>query len=301
MHNLSENFNKISMIVNEILKNTLNKDGNTIKPGPKPKFSDCDLISLALTSEALEIDSENNLFEILNNKYQNQFPNLIHRTQFNRRRKSLFPFINQVREGLVFYIEPENTRNIVDSMPMPICKFVRAKRIKICKEDYNTSPEYSYCASQKLSYYGYKLHAVCSARFTIKHFDLSKANHHDINYIQDIRDVFPNTELLGDLGYLSHDLQMELFESQNIRLITPMRRNQKGYVPQKIEYRVERKRIETIFSQLVDFLKINRIYSKSFTGLAVRTLTKITTFTLLQYINILNGRPQNHVKHALCY
>ncbi|MBC8401462.1 MAG: IS982 family transposase, partial [Candidatus Marinimicrobia bacterium] len=45
---------------------------------------------------------------------------------------------------------------------------------------------------------------------------------------------------------------------------------------------------------------IRRNYAKTFIGFATRILSKITAFTLLQYINkFITGRPLNHVKHAL--
>jgi len=34
-------------------------------------------------------------------------------------------------------------------------------------------------------------------------------------------------------------------------------------------------------------------------GLSIRLLTKITGVTLLQYLNLQNNKPLNHLKHAL--
>ena len=45
---------------------------------------------------------------------------------------------------------------ILDSMPLEICKLSRSGRSKICKEDFETSPNKGYCATQQLNYYGYK-------------------------------------------------------------------------------------------------------------------------------------------------
>jgi len=78
-----------------------------------------------------------------------------------------------------------------------------------------------------------------------------------------------------------------------------MRTNQKDYQKQPFIFRKVRKRIETIFSQFVDQFLIRRNYAKTFLGLSTRILAKITTFTLLQFINHLNNKPLNHVKHAL--
>jgi len=301
MHNLSENFSKISMIVNQILAKDLNSEGNIPKPGRNPKYSDAKVISLALTAEVSEVDSEYRFFINLSENYRSIFPDLIHRTQFNRRRKALFYWINTVREKLVNIMEPQSNRHIVDSMPLAICKFSRAKRLKICQEEPISAPAYGFCAAQNIHYFGYKFHAVCSVSGVVKNFDLSKANHHDIKYLEDIRELFPGTELLGDLGYRSGPLQLELFEVNDIELITPMRSNEKNYQPQNPLNRRQRKRIETMFSQFIDFLNLTKNYAKSFVGLAARILTKITSFTILQYFNILNGRPLNHVKHAIYF
>ncbi|MHB2149545.1 hypothetical protein ACX8XP_10845 [Calditrichota bacterium LG25] len=63
MDNLKENFNMVLSIVKQNLSNILNKYGNIKRPGPKPKFSDAEIISLSLISEILMIDSENYLFK----------------------------------------------------------------------------------------------------------------------------------------------------------------------------------------------------------------------------------------------
>ena len=65
---------------------------------------------------------------------------------------------------------------IVDSMPLEVTKLSRSYRISICKETFYTSPDRGYCASQKMHYYGYKLHAVCSVDGVIKSADISKAS-----------------------------------------------------------------------------------------------------------------------------
>ncbi len=57
--------------------------------------------------------------------------------------------------------------------------------------------------------------------------------------------------LLGDRGYLSESIQLDLFQSENIKLETPKRMNQKNYKPQAYVFRKSTKRIETLFSQLL--------------------------------------------------
>lgn len=94
----------------------------------------------------------------------------------------------------------------------------RAARSTICKEDMNSSPNHGYCASQKMSFYGYKLHSVCSSAGVFKSFDLTPANVHDIHYLNDVKEQLKSCYLIGDKGYLSHSIQLDLFETREIRL-----------------------------------------------------------------------------------
>lgn len=298
MHNLKEKFDRVFPIIQTLIKNDVNEAGNIPKPGPKPKFSDLEIITLSLISDSLLIDSEHYLFKKLHG--ESVFPHLIERSVYNKRKRSLFPLISKVRKALVEKLVSYEDTFVLDSMPVEICKFARAKRIKICKEYEQTSPAFGYCAAQQQTYYGYKLHGVCTLGGVITDFDLSKANMSDIHYLNDIRDQYHNCTLLGDKGYLNNELQTELFEENRLLLITPMRSNQKQFKKLPAVYRKVRKRIETIFSQLCDQFMIRRNYAKTFIGLATRVLSKITAFTLLQYINkFITNRPLNHVKHAL--
>jgi len=91
--------------------------------------------------------------------------------------------------------------------------------------------------------------------------------------------------LLGDKGYLSQTIQLDLFNEVNIELETPKRKNQKDYKPQFYQFKKYRKRIETLFSQLCDQFMIRRNYAKTFEGFKTRILAKITTLTTIQYLN----------------
>ncbi|MCB0263177.1 MAG: hypothetical protein KDH98_08505 [Calditrichaeota bacterium] len=72
-------------------------------------------------------------------------------------------------------------------MPLPICQFARAKRTRICKESYESAPDFGFCAAQQTTYFGYKLHSICSIDGVVSSFDLSPASVTDIHYLQDIR------------------------------------------------------------------------------------------------------------------
>ena len=300
MNNLRSKFDIILGIVKQSLKNVIDVDGNLPKRGKKPNFSDTEVIALSLLSECLMYDSENYFFVMLHNNYKNDFPNLPERSWYNRRRRNLSTLKEMVGQYLVgALVEGEDTF-IVDSMPIAICRFSRARRSRICSKDYLTAPSYGYCAAQNSTYFGYKIHGVSTVTGVITSFDISKAKVHDIEYLKDIKEFYSDCLLLGDRAYLSEPLQLELFEDHKVLLKTPMRANQKNYQKQPAVFRRMRKRIETVFSQFCDQFKIQNNLAKTFQGLATRILAKITGFTLLQYLNKYEYDNQlNHVKHAL--
>ena len=170
-------------------------------------------------------------------------------------------------------------------MPLEICKIALINRSKICKEQEYSAPNRGFCASQQISFYGYKLHAVCSLNGVFQSIDISPASVHDIHFLKDVKTQMSDCLLLGDKGYLSQNIQIDLFNEVNIRLETPKRSNQKDYKPQFYQYKKYRKRIETLFSQLCDQFMIRRNYAKSFDGFKTRILAKITALTVVQYIN----------------
>jgi len=262
--------------------------------GRKSKMSDLEVIALSLTAEFMSIDSENSLFKQLTS---NQIPHLIERSQFNKRRRKLFIFSEKVRTKLASQFLEFEDYFIVDSMPLEICKLSRHKRIKICKEEFETAPAKGFCASQQMYFYGYKLHRVCSLSGVFQSLDITKANVHDIQFLKNNKQLMTDCVILGDRGYLSATVQLDLFQSANITLETPMRTNQIGFKKQPYIFRKSRKRIETLFSQLCDQFMIRRNYAKTFEGFKTRILAKITALTLVQFINkFIFDRPINNIK-----
>ena len=277
MHNFEANYNKIL----ETLQLNIKKS-NFIIQKRKPKLSDIELIAIGLTAEYMSIDSEHQLFRELSLTH---FNGLIDRTVYNRRKRGLMNYIEEIRVILSEKFNQFEDYFIVDSMPLEACKLSRSSRSKICKESFYSSPDRGFCASQQLYFYGYKLHAVCSVQGVFKSVDISKASVHDIHYLKDIKHHLSDCVLLGDRGYLSKEQQLDLFETAKIRLETPMRINQDNYKKQPYIFRRSRKRIETLFSQLCDQFMIRRNYAKSFQGFKTRIISKITALTIIQYIN----------------
>lgn len=293
MSNIIKNYLRVLEVISSLNCELIYKSG----VGRKQKMSDLEVVALSLTAEFMSIDSENSLFKQLN---QAEIPNLIERSQFNKRRRKLFLFSEEIRTKLAKEFLEFEDYFIVDSMPLEICKFSRHSRIKICKEEFESAPSKGFCASQNNWYFGYKLHGVCSVSGIFHSLDITKAEVHDVHFLKNIKQQMSDCVLLGDRGYLSESIQLDLFQSVNIRLETPKRMNQLNYKSQPYIFRKSRKRIETLFSQLCDQFLIRRNYAKTFEGFKTRILAKITALTLVQYINkFIFDRPINKIKNQL--
>jgi len=56
--------------------------------------------------------------------------------------------------------------------------------------NFSQSPDFGFCASQNMYYFGYKLHALCGLSGVIHSYDLSKASVADLHYMKDVKPTF---------------------------------------------------------------------------------------------------------------
>ena len=299
MRNFIANFVRILGICKDFAGNRVNELGNVPRCGVVPKFSDLEVIALGITAEAFGFDSENLLLHRLHNECKEDFPNLISRRQFNARRKFTARLAEEIRKDVAVAIDGSEDVFCIDSKPVKVCQNARAKRCTMGQDNPDAAPDWGYCASQGLHYYGYKLHAVCGIRGVIHSFDMTAASVHDLHYLKDVRWEYHDCMMLGDKGYLSAEIQKNLFEAANITLEVPYRLNQKNWRPPTWAYKRFRKRIETIFSQLNDNLMMIRNYAKQSCGLFTRMAGKIAAMTFMQYVNFVNHRPIGQIKYSL--
>ena len=273
MHNFQANYDKIL----EVLRKNITSS-TLVNQNRKPKLSDIELVAIDLTAQYMSIDSEHQLFRMLKTI---NFKNLIDRTVYNRRKRGLVNYIEQISVTLSERFNEFEDYFIIDSMPLEACKLSRSSRSKICKESFHSSPDKGFCASQRMYFYGYKLHGVCSVQGVFKSIDISKASVHDIHYLKNLKSQLSDCVLIGDKGYLNQEQQLDLFTHANIKLEVPMRKNQNNYKKQPYIFRKTRKRIETLFSQLCDQFMIRRNYAKTFQGFKTRILSKVTALTII--------------------
>src|SRR5690554_7470693 len=121
----------------------------------KPKLSDIELISLIVLAEFKSIDSEHQLFREIK---RFEIESKIERSVYNRRKRKLFPFMEEIRTKMVEKLNDFEKYFVVDSMPLEVCKLARSSRSKICKEIDYALPNKGFCAFQNMHFYGYYFH-----------------------------------------------------------------------------------------------------------------------------------------------
>ena len=102
MSNIVKNYFKVLEVISSLNYNSVSKS----RVGRSSKMSDLEVIALSLTAEFMSIDSENSLFKQISS---GMIPNLIERSQFNKRRRKLFLFSEEIRTKLANrFLEFEN-------------------------------------------------------------------------------------------------------------------------------------------------------------------------------------------------
>jgi hypothetical protein len=135
----------------------------------------------------------------------------------------------------------------------------------------------------------------------IQQSGITKGNIHDINYLKSVENLPSGKQLLGDRAYRSNPLQMDLFDKYKVKLRVPFRINQHDYKKHPKKYKSKRQMVETFFAQMCDQLNLKRNYAKSYDGLVARLTSKLSSMSILHWINHLNGRKlaQHFLLHLL--
>lgn len=90
-----------------------------------------------------------------------------------------------------------------------------------------------------------------------------------------------------------------LFEHAHIQLEVPRRFNRANWDPFHNPLDRIRKRLETDFSQFTVQFSIMRNFAKQHVSFFARIISKVSAFTVSQYLNSINSRPIGRIKYAL--
>jgi Transposase DDE domain len=202
-------------------------------------------------------------------------------SRFNRRLHALQDWLNGIVVGLGELFTGGEVY-IIDSMPMPVCKRVRARRCRKVR-----GIEYcGYCAAKKEPFFGWRLQLICTANGIPVSFDLLPAAHQDLTPIHELTYALPNgARLFADKGYISAPDAKTILQAAGVRLIAAPRKNMAPLSwADEYDLKLYRKQIETVYSRM-EKMGSQRLYSRTNPGFKLKAFASVLA---LAFTNILN-------------
>ena len=290
----------VAVVVQKIMKTLYDahfRNAENRRPGRNPVSPDSDIIAIGWLLEYIGADSEHSGYKRLKVALKTVFPALPERSRLNRRRRNLSGASEVLRRALVAFL-PETQVFLVDSFPIPICDFKRAKSsksdLKWETDASGTLATYGRCETKSLgTFLGFRGHLITTGTGVPVDFAIAAADIDDREVLRLLSERRAYPILLGDKGYISEPLQEELLETENTCLLATLRSNQKYQYPEtfrKLQVRV-RRRIETTISQLTEQFGVSRVRARTQWGLQTRMSHKFGAALLGAFLNQCLGRP----------
>ena len=251
--------------------------------GPRPELADSEVLTIEIVGEFLGIDAEKDLFAYFRRHYAEWFPALreVHRTTFTRQAANLWVAKERLWQHLLRReIGFDPLICLVDSFPVPVCRFSRAYRCRLLAEE----SAFGYDEMNKQTFYGFRAHLlrVCWPGVVVG-FSLAPADAHELSVAEGLLEGAKGW-VLGDRNYWSPNLTGRLSE-QGLGLLAPYKSKKKGEKkpwPRSLVHK--RRRIETVFSQLRERYRAKRVRARDRWHLASRWLRKVLSHTVGVYL-----------------
>jgi len=256
-----------------------------VRPGPQPKCSDSELITIVLVSECRGWDIETELLDYWE-PYLALFPGFPERSRFNRRRRNLAQAINLMRRVFMQSLDlSQDGQCIIDSLPVPVVAFHLVPSSSGDWAAYGAT--FGKVASKKQTIFGYKLHLLITLSGLILDFELAPAHASDLAVGEELLSNHTDLTVLGDKGYVSAQVAEDLQCHNRLYLLALRRKNQKEQLSPFLVRTINKVRqlIETVNGQLTDQFNIEKNHAHSFYGLCARLYSKLAAHTMCIYIN----------------
>jgi hypothetical protein len=271
------------------------KDRSVRQRGPAPTVTDSEVLTMEVVGEFLGIDTDQGLFTFFRREYGAWFPALkrINRTTFARQAANLWKVKHDLWQSLTRQILTEPRLSIVDSLPVPACRFGRAKRCHIL----SGATAYGYDEVAHQIFFGLRAHARIAWPGVIVALSLAPANQADTEVVPEVlRGV--RGWVLGDRNYWDPELFQQL-RQQGIFLLAPFKSAKRQKFRWPLRFSHMRYRIDTVFGQLVDRFHAKRTWARDAWHLTSRWLRKILSHTVAAWCCQQVGLPLLHFADLL--
>lgn len=244
--------------------------------GPAPVLADSEVLTIETVGEFLSLDTDQGLYRYFRRHFSHFFPRLrtVHRTTFARQAANLWAIKHALWQHLAAATSQDAALVILDSLPVPVCRFARAHRCR----SFAGLAAFGHDALAHQTYYGLRLHLRITWPGVITAASLAPANEADLTLAPELLADLAGWAL-GDRGYWSPKLRADLAR-QDLALLAPPpgRAASKGRWPHWLVHK--RRRIETVLSQLAERYHAKRVWARDAWHLTARWLRKLVSHTL---------------------
>ncbi len=210
-------------------------DGKLRQRGPGPELSDSEVLTMEIVGEFLGIDAEKDLYAYFKRHYQEWFPALrrqgggVHRTTLTRQMANPWVAKERLRRELLGRIDFDPKISLVDSFPVPVCRFARAYRCRLLPEE----SAFGYHEEMaKQTFYGPRAHLRVCRPGVVVAVDLAPANTHELPMAEELLlEDAKGGWALGDRNYWSPELTERLGDEQGLRLLAPYKSEKREKEP----------------------------------------------------------------------
>jgi hypothetical protein len=244
--------------------------------GPQPTLRDSEVLTIEVVGEFLGLETDSSIFAYFRRHYADWFPGLrkINRTTFVRQAANLWKIKQQLWQALVQQIPHDPYFSIVDSFPVPVCRFARAYRCNLFKG----AAAYGYDEVARQTYYGFRSHVRLAWPGVIVDCTVAAANIHDTEAAEELLETVQGWAL-GDRNYWNPDLFQRL-HYHNLWLLAPYKSAKREKQPWPYYLKHVRYRIETVIGQLTERFHAKKVWARDLWHFTSRWMRKLLSHTL---------------------
>lgn len=244
------------------------------KDAPQAKMTTAQVMTVSLVAVTLFSGNQERSRRFL--QEHGYIPEMLSKGAFNRRLHEIPEAVWQALFGLLAEVHKQLNRNqeyAVDSLPVPVCDNIRINRCRLypCpksdkkqkKQGQATTRDKAakkgegfrgYIASKERYFYGLKVHLLVTTNGLPVEVMLTPGAEADISAFKCLPlDLPGGAHVFADAGYLDDHERALLAEAAQVHLVAARRANCTEQLLPWVSYisRRERKRVETVFSQIV--------------------------------------------------
>lgn len=254
--------------------------------GLEPTLRDSEVITIELAGEFWGMDQDAEIFRFFRRYHAGDFPALarVHRTTFVRQAANLWQLKEQLRRHLAGQLTQGDWLWLVDSLPLPVCQFARART---CQR-FGGVADYGWDELIDHNFYGFRLHLRANALGVVAQAELTPAH---VSDVAAVGSLLPGGVGLGDRNYWSPKVAQEL-ALVGLKLLAPYKSAKRDPDPPR-SFRLSRLRriIETSIGELVERFHIKRSWARDVWHLTHRLTRKLLSHTVGVWLNAQLGRP----------